>query len=308
MLGLDKENVNISLNGINCSFSNIKFKCDIAIYSRYNNFSTNISCFVIPKITGVLPASTLNFNDFKVPKKYKLADPEFFEPQFIDMLIGVDLFWSVVCQDKIYLGSGLPFLQSTVFGWVVTGPIGKINKTHTTGLNCIINNIIEKQISTDLQKFWEIESIDPSVKVLSQEEIECESHFVKFTSRNDQGVFVVKLPLKLDVLKLGSSYIQAKKRYLSLKKKLTSNETYRELYHDFIQEYIDLGHMSKVGSASDDNLNKGYFMSHHGVFREDVLTTKLRVVFDASLPSDTGYSLNNIQMVGPTIQQDLFSI
>lgn len=119
---------------------------------------------------------------------------------------------------------------------------------------------------------------------------------------------MVKLPLKIDVSKLGSSYDQAKKRFLNLEKKLSSKENYKILYHDFIQEYIDLGHMSKVGESSDFSLQKGYFMCHHGVYREDVLTTNLRVVFDASLPSDTGYSLNNLQMTGPTMQQDLFSI
>lgn len=65
--------------------------------------------------------------------------------------------------------------------------------------------------------------------------------------------------------------------------------------------------MSRVTSTENDSLGN-YYMCHHGVYREDALTTKLRVVFDASLPSCTGYSLNNILMVGPTMQQDLLSI
>nr|CAH7750761.1 unnamed protein product [Callosobruchus chinensis] len=49
-------------------------------------------------------------------------------------------------------------------------------------------------------------------------------------------------------------------------------------------------------------------MCHHGVYREDSLSTKLCIVFDGSMPSSTGYSINNLQMVGPAIQQDLFSV
>lgn len=305
-LGLVRENVNIILNGINCLFSNINFKCNTSIHSKYNNFTTDISCFVIPKITGMVPASAMNFNDFKIPNKYKLADPTFYEPQEIDMLIGSDLFWDVVCHDRISLGPNLPILQSTVFGWIVSGPVGKSNKYNTvTGL-CCTNNNIEKQISADLQKFWELENVDYTVKTLSDEETECEKHFQINTTRNEQGAFVVKLPLKISVCRLGSTYEQAKKRYFNLEKKFNSNENYKMLYHEFIQEYIDLGHMSKVGDSL--NFEKGYFMCHHGVYREDAITTNLRVVFDASLPSDTGYSLNNIQMVGPSIQEDLFSI
>jgi len=44
---------------------------------------------------------------------------------------------------------------------------------------------------------------------------------------------------------------------------------------------------------------------HH---KPDSSTTKLRVVFDASAPSSTGKSLNNILRVGPTVQSDLLSI
>lgn len=51
-----------------------------------------------------------------------------------------------------------------------------------------------------------------------------------------------------------------------------------------------------------------YYMPHHGVIKETSATTKLRVVFNGSFPSTTGMSINDLQMVGPTIQQDLHSI
>ena len=42
--------------------------------------------------------------------------------------------------------------------------------------------------------------------------------------------------------------------------------------------------------------------------KEDSTTTKLRVVFDGSAKSSNGISLNGSLMVGPTVQEDLFSI
>ena len=72
-----------------------------------------------------------------------------------------------------------------------------------------------------------------------------------------------------------------------------------------MSEYLSLGHMSEC------QLNPkllAYFIPHHGVLRECSTTTKLRVVFNASSPTSSGVSLNNIQMVGPTIQDDLLSI
>ncbi|GJQ66386.1 hypothetical protein Trydic_g8493 [Trypoxylus dichotomus] len=78
------------------------------------------------------------------------------------------------------------------------------------------------------------------------------------------------------------------------------------MYTNFMEEYEALGHMTKLESV--DNTKPCYYLPHHGVFKESSLTTKLRVVFDASAPSSSGFSLNDIQLVGPTIQDDLFSI
>ncbi|XP_033229212.1 uncharacterized protein LOC117180807 [Belonocnema kinseyi] len=52
----------------------------------------------------------------------------------------------------------------------------------------------------------------------------------------------------------------------------------------------------------------GYYLLHHTVIKEDSLTTKTRVVFDGSAKTSTGVSLNDTFMIGPTIQDDLFSI
>ncbi|XP_051157420.1 uncharacterized protein LOC127279229 [Leptopilina boulardi] len=52
----------------------------------------------------------------------------------------------------------------------------------------------------------------------------------------------------------------------------------------------------------------GYFIPHHSIIKESSLTTKLRVVFDASAKTSTGKSLNDVLMVGPNVQEDLFSL
>ncbi|XP_025997421.1 uncharacterized protein LOC113005763 [Solenopsis invicta] len=61
--------------------------------------------------------------------------------------------------------------------------------------------------------------------------------------------------------------------------------------------------MSEIKNPSDD----GYYMPHHAVIKESSNTTKVRVVFDASAKTNNGLSLNDTLMVGPTIQNKLFS-
>ena len=72
-----------------------------------------------------------------------------------------------------------------------------------------------------------------------------------------------------------------------------------------MKEYEELGHISEDKTAS---INDGYFLPHHSVVKKSSLTTKLRVVFDASAKRSSGLSLNDVLMTGPNIQDDLFSI
>ncbi|GFW81449.1 integrase catalytic domain-containing protein [Trichonephila clavipes] len=59
---------------------------------------------------------------------------------------------------------------------------------------------------------------------------------------------------------------------------------------------------------SEINNIKSLYLPHHGVVRDTNCTTKLRVVFDASSKTSSGLSLNDLLMVGPRVQPELFPI
>lgn len=48
--------------------------------------------------------------------------------------------------------------------------------------------------------------------------------------------------------------------------------------------------------------------TYHPVIKTTSIITKLRVVFNGSKPTANGVAVNDIQMKGPTVQDDLFSI
>ena len=64
-----------------------------------------------------------------------------------------------------------------------------------------------------------------------------------------------------------------------------------------IREYRELGAIELETGESD----AGYYVSHHGVFREHAATTKLRVVFNASATAPDGKSLNDMVDPGPSL-------
>lgn len=71
-----------------------------------------------------------------------------------------------------------------------------------------------------------------------------------------------------------------------------------------MQDYLDSGHMNPVDT--NDVINEpSYYIPHHAVFKPGSTSTKLRVVYDASVVSSNGKSLNDYLYLGPKLQQDL---
>ncbi|GFX37825.1 DUF1758 domain-containing protein [Trichonephila clavipes] len=77
------------------------------------------------------------------------------------------------------------------------------------------------------------------------------------------------------------------------------------LYKEFMSEYELLGHMEEIKDEALDKINN--YIPHHSVYKPEKTSTPLRVVFDESAKTTSGFSLNFLLNRG-IIQQDLFSI
>nr|CAH7717101.1 unnamed protein product [Callosobruchus chinensis] len=185
----------------------------------------------------------MDISRLNIPEGLQLADIWFSEPQNIDILVGSDCFWNVMCRDQITLGRNLPILQNTKFGWIVSGPLGNAKKKY---VNCNFVQTIEAdqsnfEIQQDLRQFWEIEEFAHEQPKMSDEETACENHFEQNTRRAENDAFIVKLPLKQDIAKLGETYDQARRRFLNLEKRLNAKPEHKKLYSSFMQEYLSMG-------------------------------------------------------------------
>ncbi|GFV09435.1 integrase catalytic domain-containing protein [Trichonephila clavipes] len=127
-------------------------------------------------------------------------------------------------------------------------------------------------------------------------------------TRNEAGRYVVQMPVK-DIQGLGHSKGLAMKRLDQFWRRLSKDKRMENLYREFMQQYLDLGHMEKVEEHSDETSanNICYYLPHHGVFRPDKSTTKLRVVFNGSASTTSGLSLNYLLLKGE-VKEDIFEI
>ncbi|XP_055524492.1 uncharacterized protein LOC129718097 [Wyeomyia smithii] len=239
----------------------------------------------------------------ELPNDINLADPKFYEPGSIDIIIGAGLFYDILSADKINLGSDGPSVQNTLFGWIVCGKISD-DFRHTQPVTA---NTCSERLDELVGRFWELETCR-SNSVHSVDESACEAWFDRTTVRDSNGRFIVTLPKRDSlVFKLGDSKHTALKRFLALERRLAGNTIVKAMYEQFIEEYLRLGHMREV-TDDDESTAPQYYIPHHYVLRPDSSTTKLRVVFDASCTTSSGISLNDSLLIGPTVQDDLLAI
>lgn len=298
-LDLKKRKIECNISSINMSTFSAKFVCHLDMFSIHNSYNTQIYCLVVPRITEYMPNFPINTDNLNIPLNLKMADTTFNEPGEIDVLIGGECYWELLCVGQIKLGPGKPILQKTRLGWVVAGAVGL---PQAKKISC---NFSKNNLNDQLAKFWELEECSGDRRFSAEEKL-CEEHFINTYRRDTEGRFIVTIPFKENPNVLGDSRVQAERRFYALERKFKKDDMLKNRYREFMREYECLGHMSMVVDGS--NMEPSYFMPHHGVIKEASSSTKLRAVFDGSCVSSSGISLNDLQYVGATIQEELFQI
>ncbi|XP_050056095.1 uncharacterized protein LOC126549771 [Aphis gossypii] len=262
---------------------------------------------VLSQITRHMPSEKLPAS---VRERYRhliLADPAFDVPGPIDMLIGNDLYPLVLpTKTDVIHSPGLPSAMSTTLGWVIGGALNKSTMSPVVSLSITESPSIEGL----LQQFWKVEQ--PPIPDLPTTEDELvEEWFRKTVNRDSTGRFCVALPFRSRIMDnlanrtpivLGPSRTMALNRLYNLERRLTKDPDLYSAYRKFMNDYLSLGHMRPA-------INPGkYFIPHHPVVKRSNDNIKIRVVFDASARSSTGYSLNDCLATGPKLQLDISNV
>lgn len=158
-LQLKMEPINIAVAGIGQLKTQLKHKVQLKLGSRHNAFQINVECIVMDKITDPLPNHSVNRSSMRIPKNLKLADPNFHVMSDIDLLIGAEIFWQLLCVGQIKQSNAYPLLQKTHFGWIAAGSI-PLSPSLTTrcvrARSCHIA-IANKELHDKLSEFWRLE-------------------------------------------------------------------------------------------------------------------------------------------------------
>lgn len=305
LLQLPAKKACLPISGIGAQQVRAASYVDVSIQSRTSDYQVDLVCYVLPNMVTDLASCSEPKEGWKIPGELaeNLADPDFYHRRSVDLLIGGGVFFDILGTERRMIGTGQLSLQDSCFGWIVTG---ELEVSCMLGIN---------SVGEELEESWkaELNNESPNFGRSSKsnqkcvEEQETVEHFKQNTVRDEEGRFVVRLPTKDSVSELGSTLAMATSRFFGIERRLERDDNLKKEYTQFMEEYIKLGHMRET---TEDLRHKQvhFYLPHHAVVKPSSITTKVRVVFDASAKSTSGLSLNQVLKCGPTVQKDLFSI
>lgn len=261
--------------------------------SRHDdNVRMEIQLVVVDEITTLMPNLRIRPKLPEQVDEKKLADPAFSWPARIEVLLGAGV-WAEIIQDEVVRFAEGLIAQSSALGWLVFGNL----RCEAVGEATIATLIADGELAFDLRQMWEVAERRGKADWTAQERW-CEENFKATTYRNEEGRYVVRIPIDPANIQLGDSQQIALKRFTMLEKRLERDPALRAKYCEFMEEGIAMGHFRIADRPVLDG-GPVCYIPHHPVLQ------KFRVVFDASCKTSNGLSLNDIQLVGPKLQEDL---
>ncbi|XP_043257967.1 uncharacterized protein LOC122400510 [Colletes gigas] len=287
--GVAKSRVLVQLES--CHNSKISFPLSAHVYQRITSYAGS--------------RARLDLQSWPHLRDLPLADPNPLSGHPIHVLIGADLYGSLLLNDLRQGPVGTPTAQLTALGWIISGPTGPRDSRQESP--SLVNCVSAEELDYSLRRFWELEEV-PSRPSLSEEDEKCERFFHDTHTRSPQGRYIVRLPFKsTPPFDLEGSREVASRFYAKLEQRLLKQPDLESQYHDFLSEYLSMGHMEQIEEQAS-NISSIYYIPHHPVVRPSSSTTKLRVVFNASAKANSGQSLNDYLLIGPKLQRDLAAI
>lgn len=246
---------------------------------------------IVSEISHSLPATPLSDNLKEKFSHIVLADDHFNVPSKVDFLIGADMMSQILISDDVFLIPGSPTAINTIFRWILIGPVDQ-----SSSFSSVVSlHIFAPDINQTLNKFWESEEI-PQVIPIDPLDAIAEEHFLRTRTRDNTGRYIVSLPFNPETTPVYCNASKSLLSFLRLEKKLSRCSDKYPSYQAFLQEYLELCHMSLASATSS------YVIPHHIASKEDSSTTKVRVVFNASDPDTSGVSLNERLLKRPKLQ------
>ena len=226
----------------------------------------------------------------------------------IDLLLGIPVFWKIVRGIYACVSDSLVLLD-TIYGNVLCGSTSGVGKTVVARAATIeeLNKCVEKLLQLDSFPRDDSESKLTMDEIAAVESMEKNLKFDEETGRFQTWLLWKGKP------DLVNNNAYAKARLDGLMRRLRKDPNVKAAYKSVIQEFFDQSAVELVTSETLAQMMVSsrvdlYFLPHRAVYDPGSVSTKCRVVMDASAKTATGKSLNDCLLPGPPLQQQIAAV
>ena len=299
----------------------VEFRLQSLDHSFTTNFYTATTCKIVTTVSPV----KLDLDRFPHLKNVNFTEhyPQTHE-SVIDILADVEIFWDLVTKVvKPESTISQPSLVVTKLGNVLAGAFIEERSSHAH--KTLPNAKKHKKFSLLTHKHDVLGETDEYYqRFMNLEDLGVVERDSELTKDDEEAVRLMKQLTKYDPNKqmyetgllwklnprenLDSNYAPAKRIAMSAKKKSIQHEKQDQVNAAY-KEQILAGFAEEVPRNEIITSNPTYYIPTHPIYRPDRLTTKTRIVMNASAKCrTTGKSLNDCVYQGPTLLPDLVKI
>ena len=288
-----------------------EFRCNFELRSLDGKHQTGmLSGITAKKLTSPLRQFNLDeYSSFLKKHNFDMAQV-WKNGENIDVILDCDTTLNLLLPQKAAIPfpppSGLKLLK-TKLGQAIVGKVGaSFDKSH-----CLTISSLD-QLSKDIEKFMSFESIGLIEKntALSEEDALCDKLMEESTTYDPiQKCYSTRLLWKDSPGLLGDDNYQRSKMICLSGKRRSVKLGIEDRVNNAFSEKLSLGFSEQVPHKELFSKGPQYWIPAHPILKEDALTTKTRIVFDASSRTRTGgKSLNNLIYPGRNLHNEIAQI
>ena len=137
MLNLPRRAVQIPFMGLrSVTATTARSATHVTLRSNYgSDFQLEFQALILPRLTPLLPGTRLIELDIPAITKLPLADPQFYEPERVDLLLGVEVYGKLLRPGLTNFSPHNLRAQDTHLGWILSGSIEQSPSGRAKSLN-----------------------------------------------------------------------------------------------------------------------------------------------------------------------------
>ena len=213
----------------------------------------------------------------------------------IDIILG-DNTYCKIKTEKIFKGNpGEPIVEGTTFGWVIHG-----------GDDHVTDQCMFMRETSDYEKLYSLDVLGVQDRG-ENDQLDVLKEFKDDIRRREDGRYEVRVPWIPGSTVESTNEQTSRSRIQNVNKKLIQNPELKEEYDKIIKEQLRDGIIETVPEQASGE--RTFYMPHKPVVRDSAITTRVRMVFDASAkPHHLANSVNDCMHTGPPLQPLLWDI